>query len=293
MAIIQLKRKKGNVYKVVLRVDGQYLTKTFRRKIDAQKFERDTLTKRDKGELTSESLAKGLTLDGLREKVIKEYAAFRQSLSTLTMESRTYDLYVKPYLGEKELSEIIKGDFQKLFNYLIQEIGLSTVRVNRVRQILCVMYNQAIDWEIVENNLVSSIKPLPQKNYEKDEAVRFITKDEAKIFLDHLKVNDLWIYPKVLVLINTGIRYGEMRGLLVKDFIENNDFGQLIIQRSYCKYLKKIKDRAAHRMANPSEQEELIFIEVQTGYYFGEDDIVRLKDDYGRAQPKRKPEPTA
>jgi len=30
---------------------------------------------------------------------------------------------------------------------------------------------------------------------------------------------------------------------LVKDFIENNDFGQLIIQRSYCKYLKKIKDR--------------------------------------------------
>ena len=27
---------------------------------------------------------------------------------------------------------------------------------------------------------------------------------------------------------------------------------------------------------------ELVFIEVQTGDYFGEDDIVRLDDDYGR-----------
>lgn len=29
--------------------------------------------------------------------------------------------------------------------------------------------------------------------------------------------------------------------------------------------------------------EPLVFIEVQTGDYFGEDDIVRLEDDYGRA----------
>lgn len=38
---------------------------------------------------------------------------------------------------------------------------------------------------------------------------------------------------------------------------------------------------AAHRVENPSE-EDLIFIEVQRGSYLGEDDIVRLQDDYGR-----------
>jgi mannose-6-phosphate isomerase len=38
---------------------------------------------------------------------------------------------------------------------------------------------------------------------------------------------------------------------------------------------------AAHRVENPGEA-ELVFIEVQTGNYFGEDDIVRLDDDYGR-----------
>lgn len=38
---------------------------------------------------------------------------------------------------------------------------------------------------------------------------------------------------------------------------------------------------AAHRVENPSE-ENLVFIEVQRGTYLGEDDIVRLHDDYGR-----------
>jgi mannose-6-phosphate isomerase len=38
----------------------------------------------------------------------------------------------------------------------------------------------------------------------------------------------------------------------------------------------------AHRVANQGG-EELVFIEVQRGSYFGEDDIERLQDDYGRA----------
>ena len=36
-----------------------------------------------------------------------------------------------------------------------------------------------------------------------------------------------------------------------------------------------------HRIANTGDI-ELIFIEVQTGTYFGEDDIERIEDDFGR-----------
>ncbi|WP_204365298.1 phosphomannose isomerase type II C-terminal cupin domain [Chitinivibrio alkaliphilus] len=36
-----------------------------------------------------------------------------------------------------------------------------------------------------------------------------------------------------------------------------------------------------HRITNTGSL-ELIFIEVQTGEYFGEDDIVRYEDDFGR-----------
>ena len=38
---------------------------------------------------------------------------------------------------------------------------------------------------------------------------------------------------------------------------------------------------AAHRVANRGDS-LLVFIEVQVGDYFGEDDIERLDDDYGR-----------
>ncbi len=38
---------------------------------------------------------------------------------------------------------------------------------------------------------------------------------------------------------------------------------------------------AAHRVENPGE-ELMVFIEVQRGDYLGEDDIVRLEDDFGR-----------
>ena len=44
----------------------------------------------------------------------------------------------------------------------------------------------------------------------------------------------------------------------------------------------------AHRIGNPADPAtggtDLVFIEVQHGTYFGEDDIVRLEDDFGRVE---------
>ena len=42
---------------------------------------------------------------------------------------------------------------------------------------------------------------------------------------------------------------------------------------------------SAHRVENPG-RELLVFIEVQRGNYLGEDDIVRLQDDFGRVSDK-------
>jgi mannose-1-phosphate guanylyltransferase/mannose-6-phosphate isomerase len=42
---------------------------------------------------------------------------------------------------------------------------------------------------------------------------------------------------------------------------------------------------AVHRLANSTE-EPVHLVEVQTGDYFGEDDIVRLDDIYGRSDPR-------
>lgn len=43
----------------------------------------------------------------------------------------------------------------------------------------------------------------------------------------------------------------------------------------------KIEQGSKHRVYNDTS-ESLVFIEVQTGSYFGEDDIIRIEDDYNR-----------
>lgn len=43
-----------------------------------------------------------------------------------------------------------------------------------------------------------------------------------------------------------------------------------------------IPQGAAHRIENPGT-DTLIFIEIQRGDYLGEDDIIRIEDDFGRA----------
>ena len=55
------------------------------------------------------------------------------------------------------------------------------------------------------------------------------------------------------------------------EYESDNQFGNIV----------NIPVGTKHRVRN-DEEIDLIFIETQTGTYFGEDDIVRLEDDYGR-----------
>lgn len=62
--------------------------------------------------------------------------------------------------------------------------------------------------------------------------------------------------------------------------------GDLKIDGEFVKIFKgftvKINREQRHQVRNCGDS-DLVFIEVQTGEYFGEDDIVRLEDDYGRS----------
>lgn len=64
--------------------------------------------------------------------------------------------------------------------------------------------------------------------------------------------------------------------------------GEAIVTINYVDTLFKVGEvvtipvGAKHRVQN-NALEDLIFIEVQLGNYFGEDDIIRIADDYQRA----------
>jgi mannose-6-phosphate isomerase len=95
--------------------------------------------------------------------------------------------------------------------------------------------------------------------------------------VDH-KVKRIVVYPgKRLSLQRHGHR-AEHWFILNGEAIVTRDDEELHLRAGEA---VNIPHGTAHRVMNPGT-EDMAFIEVQTGDYFGEDDIERLEDDFGR-----------
>jgi len=82
---------------------------------------------------------------------------------------------------------------------------------------------------------------------------------ESPSYQYHFKRSEVWIIVK-----------GEAE-VKIDDIVMQHKVGDII----------RIPVEAAHQVRNTGK-DELVFVEVQLGEYFGEDDIVRLEDKYGR-----------
>jgi len=82
---------------------------------------------------------------------------------------------------------------------------------------------------------------------------------ESPSYQYHFKRSEIWVIVK------------GSADVKIDDNVMTHGVGDII----------KIPKEAKHQVTNISN-EDLVFIEVQLGEYFGEDDIVRLNDKYGR-----------
>ena len=87
-----------------------------------------------------------------------------------------------------------------------------------------------------------------------------IKPNEAPSYQYHYKREEVWIIVQ---------GSGELKK---DDLLVSVNTGDIITIPKECK----------HQIKNTGDT-DLIFVEVQTGEYFGEDDIVRLEDNYGRS----------
>jgi mannose-6-phosphate isomerase-like protein (cupin superfamily) len=111
-------------------------------------------------------------------------------------------------------------------------------------------YKEQRPWGSFENLLDSDICKVKQI---------IIKPNQAPSYQFHYKRSEVWVVVQ-----------GE--GLLTL-----NDNDEVVSVGSIIEVPLEVK----HRIRNTSNI-DLIFIEVQIGKYFGEDDIVRLEDDYNR-----------
>ncbi len=86
-----------------------------------------------------------------------------------------------------------------------------------------------------------------------------IKSGESPSYQYHFKRSEIWIIVKGIAEVK------------IDDNISTHVIGDIIT----------IPKEAKHQVKNIGET-DLVFIEIQLGEYFGEDDIVRLDDKYGR-----------
>ena len=86
-----------------------------------------------------------------------------------------------------------------------------------------------------------------------------IAPGQAPSYQYHFKRSEVWVVVQ---------GNGEFKQ---DDILRNVKYGDILI----------VPTKSKHQLKNTGE-EDLIFIEIQHGEYFGEDDIVRVEDHYGR-----------
>jgi mannose-6-phosphate isomerase len=95
----------------------------------------------------------------------------------------------------------------------------------------------------------------------------------------NFKVKKLEILPKQRLSYQRHFKRAEHWFIVSGSALVTLEGKEILLQKGDC---IDIATEAAHRIENLDEEKNLIFVEIQTGEYFGEDDIVRLSDDYGR-----------
>lgn len=243
MAIEHYRTKDGTHYRATVRVHRKKISKTFKRKVDAETWEREVLLAKQKGTipiLLTQKLT-SVTLEEFWKRYIQEHSLRTQAPSTLVMDESIYRNYVQPYLGHIPIAEIHRDALDSYLKTLQIKKKLTNERVNRVKKLLSSMFNRAVEWSVLPLNPIQAIRNLPSRRHLGDQNINYLTQSEANQLLDWLQLHDAWLYGKVRVLLNAGLRIGELAALRVQDLRASTDGWYLSVSRTYCRHSYTIR----------------------------------------------------
>lgn len=222
---MSIHRTKNNTYRVRWRFNGRMKSKTFRRKVDAQKF--DALKKSGSAVEVNDQEKARSTLADMSKIWLHDYGEVHKTKGSLIRDKQILKDYILPALGDKYLDEIEKYDIIQLQASLKTGNRLSPKSINNIMGLLKKILKDALSWGYCEKNVGAGIKPL--KCPEQDFA--FWTFAERDRFLTYYKSRDREMYDLVAFGGNTGLRRGEIEGLY-RDALDF-DRRMILVKRSF------------------------------------------------------------
>ena len=155
--------------------------------------------------------------------------------STLNGYRRYADLYIKPYLGDKQISKITPADVQKMYEVLkargrVKEHAqyghqLSGSMVHSIHTMFHEAMKAAKESHIIAKNPTENI-PVPKAN---PKPKQILNDDQLERFMEAIKHDAVW-HDFFYTELTTGLRRGELCGLMWQDFDARN--GVLQVRRT-------------------------------------------------------------
>lgn len=195
-------RKRGKSYVVDIYVNGRRTTKTFKRKKDAERYEREMLHRRDTGQWVEPD--KQLFGDFL-----SDWLEIRKS----NIKTKTYDGYryiieshVIPAIGNIPLDKLNPIHLQKYYASKLKVLSPKTVRNHH--NLIRVALKMAVKWKKAYYNVADAVE-LP--SYNEQEVTPLDINELSKLF--KVVKNDTRIFIPILLAGAMGMRAGEVYGL--------------------------------------------------------------------------------
>ena len=199
------KKDKSCTFKVKVYVQGRQVTKTFRRKKDAQLWQQQMVVDRERGVLKPTNSAATKTLaEFSREWFTTKVSG--KSPKTVSAYGTQLEHHILPVLGEVKLKDLkITHGHQVLAK--LRAKGKSPKGINMALCLLKGILTDAVRWEILELNpfrnlTLEKVPPRAASFWMPEDVTKFLTVNR------HDELYELWV-----VALNTGMRRGELAGL--------------------------------------------------------------------------------
>lgn len=151
--------------------------------------------------------------------------------TTFTRYRGTVEKHLKPYLGNKKLSQLTSKDIQRLYERLAKEGrqdgqgGLSSGTIRGIHSVFHGAMKAAQQASLIARNPTEELEP-PKFRY-RDKQI--LTDEQLDVFMKVITEDEIW-HNFFYTEITTGLRRGEICGLRWEDFDEVN--GTLKVRRT-------------------------------------------------------------
>lgn len=147
---------------------------------------------------------------------LKEYKKNTVKIGTYLNYQKSYNGMIRDKIGSRRISEIRGEHIQKLYNeWVNEEYAVSTIKI--AAAILNGCMEQAFINGMIERNPVKLAK-IPRQTERKGRSA--MTKEQQALFMEYAKSS--YLYNFFAVMLRTGLRNGEMRGLKYTDIDRKN-----------------------------------------------------------------------